>query len=159
VAERPRSLAVHVLEQIELMFEDPAERRIAVKIAEGLDEAGYCRLDAAAVAEGVATDIALVEKIWGAPAPDGASRALLSHRCRMPRSAARRRNRLDPAMKALLDNLDLVAPPVNSASSAVAVVSTTRICVTCWPSCVRSIRVPGRPSSSSRSSRCSLTST
>jgi len=35
VAERPRSLAVHVLEQIELMFEDPAERRIAVKIAEG----------------------------------------------------------------------------------------------------------------------------
>ena len=48
VAERPRSLAVHVLEQIELMFSHAAERRIALKLAEGLDEAGYCRLDAAA---------------------------------------------------------------------------------------------------------------
>ena len=46
VAERPRSLAVHVLEQIELMFSDAAERRIALKLAEGLDEAGYCRLEA-----------------------------------------------------------------------------------------------------------------
>src|SRR5262245_24401709 len=45
VAERPRSLAAHVLEQIELMFGDPGERRIALKLAEGLDEAGYCRLD------------------------------------------------------------------------------------------------------------------
>src|SRR3981189_819652 len=50
VSERPRSLAVHVLEQIELMFADHADRRIALKLAEGLDEAGYCRLDAAVVA-------------------------------------------------------------------------------------------------------------
>ena len=45
MAERPRSLAAHVLEQIELMFADPVERRIALKLAEGLDEAGYCRLE------------------------------------------------------------------------------------------------------------------
>lgn len=109
VAERPRSLAVHVLEQIELMFEDPAERRIAVKIAEGLDEAGYCRLDAAAVAEAVATDIALVEKIWTRlrqMEPAGLFSRTVAE-CLAAQLAER--NRLDPAMKALLDNLDLVA--------------------------------------------------
>jgi RNA polymerase sigma-54 factor len=109
VAERPRSLAVHVLEQIELMFESPAERRIAVKIAEGLDEAGYCRLDAAAVAEAVATDIALVEKIWARlrqMEPAGLFSRTVAE-CLAAQLAER--NRLDPAMKALLDNLDLVA--------------------------------------------------
>ncbi|KAF0104715.1 MAG: RNA polymerase sigma-54 factor [Rhodospirillaceae bacterium] len=109
VAERPRSLAVHVLEQIELMFQEPAERRIAVKIAEGLDEAGYCRLDAAAVAEAVATDIALVEKVWARlrqMEPAGLFSRTVAE-CLAAQLAER--NRLDPAMKALLDNLDLVA--------------------------------------------------
>ncbi len=109
VAERPRSLAVHVLEQIELMFESPAERRIAVKIAEGLDEAGYCRLDAAAVAEAVASDVALVEKIWARlrqMEPAGLFSRTVAE-CLAAQLAER--NRLDPAMKALLDNLDLVA--------------------------------------------------
>jgi len=109
VAERPRSLAVHVLEQIELMFEDPAERRVAVKIAEGLDEAGYCRLDAAAVAEAVATDIALVEKIWARlrqMEPAGLFARSVSE-CLAAQLAER--DRLDPAMQALLDNLNLVA--------------------------------------------------
>src|SRR4029079_6572775 len=51
VPERPRSLASHVLEQIELIFNPPEDRRLALKLAEGLDEAGYCRLEAADVAE------------------------------------------------------------------------------------------------------------
>src|SRR3954454_22134199 len=64
VAERPRSLASHVLEQIELIFSTPADRRLALKLAEGLDEAGYCRLEAPDVAEAMGTDIASVERIW-----------------------------------------------------------------------------------------------
>ena len=109
MAERQQSLAVHVLEQLELMFKDPAERRIALKIAEGLDEAGYCRLEAAAVAEAVATDIALVEKIWARlrqMEPAGLFSRTVAE-CLGAQLAER--NRLDPAMKALLDNLDLVA--------------------------------------------------
>lgn len=109
VAERPQSLAVHVLEQIELMFKDPAERRIALKIAEGLDEAGYCRLDVAAVAEAVASDIALVEKIWAQlrqMEPAGLFSRTVAE-CLAAQLVER--NRLDPAMKALLENLDLVA--------------------------------------------------
>lgn len=109
VAERPRSMAVHVLEQLEVLFEDPAERRIALKIAEGLDEAGYCRIEAAAVAEAVATDIAVVEKIWARlrqMEPAGLFSRTVAE-CLGAQLAER--NRLDPAMKALLDNLDLVA--------------------------------------------------
>ena len=109
VAERPRSMAVHVLEQLEVLFEDLAERRIALKIAEGLDEAGYCRIEAAAVAEAVATDIAVVEKIWARlrqMEPAGLFSRTVAE-CLGAQLAER--NRLDPAMKALLDNLDLVA--------------------------------------------------
>src|ERR1700722_847836 len=51
VANRPRSLAVHVLEQIDLVFSDARDKRIALKLAEGLDEAGYCRLEAPLVAQ------------------------------------------------------------------------------------------------------------
>ena len=108
-AERPRSLAVHVLEQIELMFTDPAERRIAHKLAEGLDEAGYCRLEAPAVAEGAAVDVELVEKVWTRlrqMEPAGLFARSVSE-CLAAQLAER--NRLDPAMQALLDNLKLVA--------------------------------------------------
>ncbi len=109
VADGPRSLAVHVLEQLELMFKDQAERRIALKLAEGLDEAGYCRLDAAAVAEAVAMDIGIVEAIWKRlrqMEPAGLFSRSVSE-CLGAQLAER--NRLDPAMQALLDNLDLVA--------------------------------------------------
>ena len=108
-AERPRSLAVHVLEQIELMFSDPADRRIALKLAEGLDEAGYCRLEAPAVAEGAAVDVALVEKVWARlrqMEPAGLFARSVSE-CLAAQLAER--DRLDPAMQALLDNLNLVA--------------------------------------------------
>jgi len=109
VSERPRSLAVHVLEQIELMFADAAERRIALKLAEGLDEAGYCRLDAPAVAEACSVGLDVVEAVWTRLRqiePAGLFSRTVAE-CLGAQLAER--NRLDPAMKALLDNLDLVA--------------------------------------------------
>jgi RNA polymerase sigma-54 factor len=109
VADRPRSLAAYVLEQLDILFADPAERRIALKLAEGLDEAGYCRLDAALVAEAVAVELALVEAVWTrlrGIEPAGLFARTLAE-CLGAQLAER--NRLDPAMKAMLDNLDLVA--------------------------------------------------
>ena len=109
VAERPRSLAVHVLEQIELMFSDVDERRIALKLAEGLDEAGYCRLDAAVVSEAVCVSLEMVEAV-GARLRQIEPAGLFSRTVAECLSAQlAERDRLDPAMKALLDNLDLVA--------------------------------------------------
>jgi RNA polymerase sigma-54 factor len=109
VAERPVSLAAHVLEQIELIFADRADRRIALKLAEGLDEAGYCRLEAPDVAEAMGTDLATVERVWArlrSVEPAGLFARTLAE-CLGAQLAER--DRLDPAMKALLDNLDLVA--------------------------------------------------
>ena len=109
VAERPVSLAAHVLEQIELIFAEPADRRIALKLAEGLDEAGYCRLEAPDVAEAMGTDLATVERVWARlrqVEPAGLFARTLAE-CLGAQLAER--DRLDPAMKALLDNLDLVA--------------------------------------------------
>ena len=109
VSERPQSLAAYVLEQIELLFADPADRRIALKLAEGLDEAGYCRLDASAVADGIHVDVASVERVWAKLRqiePSGLFARTVSE-CLAAQLAER--DRLDPAMKALLENLDLVA--------------------------------------------------
>ena len=109
VADRPRSLAVHVLEQIELAFDDAAERRIALKLTEGLDEAGYCQLDAAVAAAAIGVDTAVVETVWARLRqiePAGLFARTVAE-CLAAQLAER--NRLDPAMQALLDNLDLVA--------------------------------------------------
>lgn len=109
VADRPRSLAAYVLEQLDILFSDAAERRIALKLAEGLDEAGYCRLDAAVVAEAVGVELNQVEAVWtrlrGIEPAGLFSRTLAE--CLGAQLAER--NRLDPAMQAMLDNLDLVA--------------------------------------------------
>src|SRR5258707_9439484 len=109
VAERPRSLAVHVLEQIELMFSDAAERRIALKLAEGLDEAGYCRLDAAVVAEAVCVSLEMVEAV-GARLRQIEPAGLFSRtvaECLGAQLAER--DRLEPALEAVLDQLEPAA--------------------------------------------------
>ena len=108
-AERPRSLMAHVLAQIELIFCDADGRRIAVKLAEGLDEAGYCRLDAAAVAQALDVPNEAVEEVWSRLRqiePTGLFARTLAE-CLGVQLAER--DRLDPAMKIFLDNLDLVA--------------------------------------------------
>ncbi len=109
VAERPHSLATHVLEQIDLLFRAADERRIALKLAEGLDEAGYCRLEASAIAHALSVDLEAVERIWSRLRqiePAGLFARSLAE-CLAAQLAER--NRLDPAMKALLDNLELAA--------------------------------------------------
>ncbi len=109
VAERPQSLAAHVLEQIEIIFADAGDRRLALKLAEGLDEAGYCRLEAPALAQAVGVGLETVEQVWARLRqiePAGLFSRTLAE-CLGAQLAER--DRLDPAMKALLDNLALVA--------------------------------------------------
>ncbi len=109
VAERPCSLAAHVLEQIELIFADAVERRIALKLAEGLDEAGYCRLDAATIAQALGVELETVDRVWARLRqiePAGLFARTLAE-CLGAQLAER--DRLDPAMKTFLDNLDLIA--------------------------------------------------
>jgi len=108
-ADRPKSLAAHVLEQIDLLFSEAADKRIALKLAEGLDEAGYCRLEAPAIAEALSVELADVDRVWArlrSIEPAGLFARTVAE-CLGAQLAER--NRLDPAMKIFLDNLDLVA--------------------------------------------------
>ncbi|MBS0521365.1 MAG: RNA polymerase factor sigma-54 [Proteobacteria bacterium] len=109
VAERQRSLAAHVLGQIDLLFTDATDRHVALKLAEGLDEAGYCRVEAAAIALALDVEPETVERVWARLRqiePAGLFARTVAE-CLGAQLAER--NRLDPAMKSLLDNLDLVA--------------------------------------------------
>ncbi|WIM10874.1 RNA polymerase factor sigma-54 [Enhydrobacter sp.] len=109
VAGRPCSLATHVLGQIEPIFRDAGERRVALRLAESLDEAGYCQADAVVVAQALDVAVGTVERVWSRLRqiePAGLFARTLAE-CLAAQLAER--NRLDPAMQAFLDNLDLVA--------------------------------------------------
>jgi len=108
VAEKV-SLADHLVVQLGLASSDTSVRLIGRALIDEIDEAGYLRADLDAMAERLAASRDLVEStlrlIQGfEPAGVGARdlRECLAIQLR-------ERNRLDPAMEALLANLDVVA--------------------------------------------------
>lgn len=103
------TLRDHVREQIAFQIADPAARLIAGELADDLDEAGYFRGDAAEMAARLGVDIADVEAVLGLCRgfePAGLFARDLRE-CLSLQLAAR--DRLDPAMQALIANLDLLA--------------------------------------------------
>ncbi len=108
-AAREVSLHDHLAGQIALALRDPAERLVAMDLLDQLDEAGYLRADLAAVADrlGAAPDrVESVLKVLQTLEPCGVFARSLSE-CLALQLAER--NRLDPAMRAMLDNMELVA--------------------------------------------------
>jgi RNA polymerase sigma-54 factor len=108
-ATRPRTLREHLLEQIGTDLGDPADRVIALHLLELLDEAGYVHTGLNGVAQLLGCEIGRVEavlaKLQQFDPPGVFARNL-------PECLAlqlRDRNRLDPAMQTLLDNLPLLA--------------------------------------------------
>ncbi|HYM72056.1 MAG TPA: RNA polymerase factor sigma-54 [Stellaceae bacterium] len=108
-AARPRTLREHLLEQIGTDFATPADRVIAAFLLDQLDEDGYLRgdLDEAAARLGCtpARIVPVLARLQELDPPGVFARNL-------PECLAlqlRDRNRLDPAMQALLDNLPLLA--------------------------------------------------
>jgi len=105
----PVTLRAHVEGQLALTFADPADRLIAADLADTLDEAGYCRVDCAEVAARLGTAPARVEAVLRRCQefePAGLFARDLAE-CLAIQLA--QRDRLDPAMRALLDHLDLLA--------------------------------------------------
>jgi len=103
------TLREHVGEQIALASLNPAERLIASELAEGLDEAGYLRTDLDEIAARLGTDEAAVVHVLDVCQtfePVGLFARDLAE-CLSLQLAAR--DRLDPAMKALVANLELLA--------------------------------------------------
>jgi len=108
VAERP-SLRDHLLGQIHVDLNDPADRFIAAALIELLDEAGYlpadlelARAQLGAMPEHFSAVIAQLQRFE----PPGIFARSLKECLALQ---LREKNRLDPAMEKLLDRLDLVA--------------------------------------------------
>jgi len=106
---REKSLGEHLHDQLAVAGLDPAERAIAAVLIDGVDEGGYLRADLSDLAERLGCGLPLVEavlKVLQGFEPTGVFardvRECLSLQLK-------ERDRLDPAMAALLDNLDSLA--------------------------------------------------
>lgn len=109
LAAAATTLRDHVAEQIAFAFFDPAVRLVAVELADGLDEAGYLRVEPAEVAERLGAEPAVVHEVLAACRnfdPPGIFACDLAE-CLALQLA--RRDRLDPAMRAMVGNLELLA--------------------------------------------------
>lgn len=106
---RQPTLAEHLTDQMLLLLDDPAERVIGHNLVGMLDEAGYLSGEVDGIAETLGTSSAHVElvlrKLQTAD-PAGVFARGLGECLSLQ---LRERNRFDPAMAALIDNLDLVA--------------------------------------------------
>ena len=109
LAENPRSLREHLGEQLRLSFGDPADRLIGAHLIALLDPAGRLTVLPSAIAEALGVDLARVERVRARCQrfdPVGLFCVDLRE-CLAVQLAER--NRLDPAMSILLDNLELLA--------------------------------------------------
>jgi RNA polymerase sigma-54 factor len=103
------TLRDHVAEQIAFAFRDPAERLIAGELADTLDEAGYARVDVAEVAERLAVEAEVVSGVLASCQsfdPPGLFARDLAECLALQLKA---RDRFDPAMQAMVANLELLA--------------------------------------------------
>jgi RNA polymerase sigma-54 factor len=103
------SLREHLSEQINVDLSEPRDRLIALALVEQLDEAGYVMGDIHTLAERLGCPPARIESILHRLQqfdPPGIFARSLAECLALQ---LRDRNRLDPAMQALLDNLNLLA--------------------------------------------------
>ncbi|MBO0737614.1 MAG: RNA polymerase factor sigma-54 [Alphaproteobacteria bacterium] len=108
-ATRPRTLREHLLEQIGTDLGDPRDRLIGLHILDLLDESGYLRTGLDGVAQLLGCESGRVETVFARLQqfdPPGVFARNLPECLALQ---LRDRNRLDPAMQTLLDNLPLLA--------------------------------------------------
>jgi RNA polymerase sigma-54 factor len=106
---RPESLREHLLAQLSVDIAEPVDRVIGAHLIDMVDEAGYLQGDLADVAQRLDCDTARVEatlKLLQRFDPPGVFARSLAECLALQ---LQDRNRFDPAMQALLDNLPLLA--------------------------------------------------
>jgi RNA polymerase sigma-54 factor len=133
------TLHEHLAAQLDLATRDPAERFIGRFLIDSIDEAGYLAESVEGVAERLGVGRALVERALAIVQtfdPSGVGARSLAECLAIQ---LKERDRFDPAMKALLERLDLVARR-DLAALRRACGSTTRIWPRCCASCGRSTR-------------------
>ncbi|MGY2050093.1 RNA polymerase factor sigma-54 [Methylobacterium sp. JK268] len=103
------SLRDHLAAQLDLATRDPVERLIGGFLIDAVDEAGYLREDLAGVAERLGVGLPVVVRVLGLVQsfdPSGIAARDLAECLSLQ---LKERDRLDPAMEALISRLDLVA--------------------------------------------------
>lgn len=108
VASRPR-LADHLEAQANLVLRTQADRLIARHLIDGLNEAGYLSVELHDIAELLGAEEADVEAVLGALQGCDPVGIFARNVAECLAMQLRERDRLDPMMVRLLDNLDLVA--------------------------------------------------
>ena len=103
------SLRDHLIGQLGMELADPVDRIIGLHMIELLDESGYINDDLAVIAENLDCDVERVERTLGKLQEFDPPGIFARHLGECLALQLRDRNRLDPAMQALLDNLDLLA--------------------------------------------------
>jgi RNA polymerase sigma-54 factor len=107
--QRAKTLAEHLQDQLAVAGMEAAERAIALVLIDAIDEGGYLRADLAEIAERLgcaeARVVQVLVQLQGFEPTGVAARSV--RECLALQLAER--DRLDPAMEALLDNLDLLA--------------------------------------------------
>jgi RNA polymerase sigma-54 factor len=109
LAAAPVTLQDHVTEQIAFQIADPVDRAIARELADGLDDAGYFHGDLKDIAARLGVDRQTLDRVLSLChgfEPAGLFARDLAE-CLSLQLAAR--DRLDPAMQALVGNLGLLA--------------------------------------------------
>jgi RNA polymerase sigma-54 factor len=103
------TLRDHLIGQMNMEFADPADRVIGLQLIDRLDEADYLAEDLAGVADFLGCPLARAEAVLARLQhlePSGVFARSLAECLALQ---LRDRDRLDPAMRLLLDNLDLLA--------------------------------------------------
>ena len=127
VAEE-RTLRDLLAEQLTLAFADPARRLIGQHLIDMTDEAGYLRGDLSALAELLGAPLSLVEEtlaVMQGFEPSGVFARDLRECLTLQ---VKERDRCDPAMASLLDNLNLLAVHDLSALRRICRVSDEDLC-------------------------------
>jgi RNA polymerase sigma-54 factor len=107
--QRAKTLGEHLADQMAVAGLDPAERVVAQVLIDGVDEGGYLRLDLAEVAERLGCALEKVEAVLARLQGFEPTGVFARDVAECLRLQLVERDRCDPAMAALLDNLDLVA--------------------------------------------------
>ena len=108
-ASAERTLSDHLAEQSALAITDPAQRMIGQYLIDMVDEAGYLTGDLATVAEKLGTSVAEVEAVLTVLQtfdPVGICARSLTECLAIQ---LKERDRFDPAMRALIEHIDLLA--------------------------------------------------
>ncbi|HKR18971.1 MAG TPA: RNA polymerase factor sigma-54 [Stellaceae bacterium] len=106
---RPISLREHLLEQLAVEIHDPADRVIGSHLIDLVDEAGYITSDFAAIAELLSCDVARVEKTLTLLQRFDPAGIFARNLAECLALQLKERDRFDPAMQALVENLPLLA--------------------------------------------------